>query len=101
MFEFKIESPIKHIATKHLHRYQARDYHENSWHKIIACRPLEKTWNLLMEMIIALNKAGEAVGQTIECMDGSFEVHEWCLFQSNILFSFFEGMISKISNNAT
>ena len=51
-------------------------------------RPLDFT--SIMEMI-TLNKAGEAAGQTIECMDGSFDVHEWCLYQSNILFSFFEG----------
>ena len=28
MFEFKIESPIKKIAKKHLHRYQARVLHQ-------------------------------------------------------------------------
>ena len=41
-------------------------------------------------------KAGEAIGQTIECMDGSFEVHEWCLYQSDFLLSFFEGSLFKI-----
>ena len=28
MFEFKIESPIKKVAKKLLHRYQARDLHQ-------------------------------------------------------------------------
>ena len=41
-------------------------------------------------------KAGEAIGQTIVCMDDSFEVHEWCLFNSDILLSFFEGILFRI-----
>ena len=42
-------------------------------------------------------QAGEAIGQTIVCMDDSFEVHEWCLFNSDILLSFFEGKLFRIS----
>ena len=30
-------------------------------------------------------------------MDGSFDVHEWCLYHSDILLSFFEGKLFKIS----
>ena len=41
-------------------------------------------------------KAGEAVGKTIECMDGSFNVHEWCLYHSDILFDFLEGKLFKM-----
>ena len=29
-------------------------------------------------------------------MDGSFDVHEWCLYHSDILLSFFEGKLFKI-----
>ena len=41
--------------------------------------------------MMSLIKAGEAVGQTIECMEGNFEVHEWCLYHSDFLLSFYEG----------
>ena len=44
-------------------------------------------------------QAEEAVGQTIECMDGSFDVHEWCLYHSDILLSFYEGNVFKITSN--
>ena len=47
-------------------------------------------------MMMSPNEAEEAVGQTIECMDGSFDVHEWCLYNSDILLSFYEG---KFRNN--
>ena len=39
-------------------------------------------------------QAGEAVGQIIECMDGSFEIDESCLIHSDILYDFFEGTYS-------
>ena len=41
------------------------------------------------------DKAKEAVGQKIECMDGNFEVHHCCLVNSDILWDFFEGKIQK------
>ena len=44
-------------------------------------------------------EAEEAVGQTIECMDGSFDVHEWCLYHSDILLSFYEENVFKITTN--
>ena len=92
MFEFEIKSPVDlpTLAKKHLHRYQARDLLrspqiEGHRRKLQGVR-----YTFLMHMENPL-KAGEAVGQQIECMDGSFEVHEWCLYQSDFLLSFFEG----------
>ena len=89
MFEFEIESPIKNIAKKHLHRYQGRDHRRERSCKIKKCRTAQSVESYL--------KAGEAVGQTIECMDGSFDVHEWCLYHSDILFGFLEGKLFKMS----
>ena len=93
MFEFEIESPIKNIAKKHLHRYQGRD------HRCEIIKNVERYKLLLSVEILGLSysKAGEAVGQTIECMDGSFDVHEWCLYHSDILFDFLEGKLFKMS----
>lgn len=52
--------------------------------------------NLTVESWLIPFLAGEAIGQTIVCMDDSFEVHEWCLFNSDILLSFFEGILFRI-----
>ena len=35
--------------------------------------------------------AGEAIGITVKCMDGQFEVSEWCLHHSDILLRLLEG----------
>ena len=43
-------------------------------------------------------QAGEAVGYKINCMDGSFEVHEWCLYNSDILLTMLKGKIQFNSN---
>ena len=49
-------------------------------------------------------QAGEAVGYTVECKDGSFQVHKWCLYHSDFLLTMHKGMIeiseSKISQNS-
>ena len=52
--------------------------------------------NVTFDFWLSPFKAGEAIGQTIVCMDDSFEVHEWCLFNSDILLSFFEGILFRI-----
>ena len=38
-------------------------------------------------------QAGEAVGYTIECKDGSFQVHKWCLYNSDFLLSMHNGTV--------
>ena len=49
------------------------------------------------EVFEKLVTSGEAVGYTVNCMDGSFEVHEWCLYNSDILLTLHQGMIYKFS----
>ena len=36
-------------------------------------------------------QAGEAVGYTVDCKDGSFEVHKWCLYNSEFLLAMHKG----------
>ena len=38
-------------------------------------------------------QADEALGYKINCMDGSFEVNEWCLYNSDILLTLLKGKI--------
>ena len=85
MFEFKIKSPFQKPSKKHLHRYQAGDLS-----KIILPRLIIPGKSLRVRYW-ALIKAGEAVGRTIECLGGNFEVHEWCFYNSDILLTFSEG----------
>ena len=47
------------------------------------------------KQILHSYQAGEAVGYKINCMDGSFEVNEWCLCNSDILFTLLQGEIHK------
>lgn len=37
-------------------------------------------------------QAGEAVGYTVDCKDGSFQVHKWCLYNSDFLLTMHKGM---------
>ena len=36
-------------------------------------------------------QADKALGYKINCMDGSFEIHEWCLYNSDILLTLLKG----------
>ena len=38
-------------------------------------------------------QAGEAVGYTVECKDGSFQVHKWCLYNSDFLLAMHKGTV--------
>ena len=38
-------------------------------------------------------QAGEAVGYTVDCKDGSFQVHKWCLYNSDFLLTMHKGTI--------
>lgn len=81
MFEFEIKSPVGKVAKKLLQRYQARDLHRES-RSVLVLTERQKFEPYL---------AGEAVGKKIECMDGDFEVHEWCLHNSDFFLGFLEG----------
>ena len=48
-----------------------------------------------LNLSIIPSKAGEAVGYTIDCMDGSFNVHEWCIYYSDILLALHQEMIQN------
>ena len=37
-------------------------------------------------------QAGEAVGYVVDCKDGIFEVHKWCLYNSEFLLTMHKGM---------
>ena len=38
-------------------------------------------------------RAGEAVGYTVDCKDGSFQVHKWCLYHSDFLLTMHKGRV--------
>ena len=86
MFLFKIKSPVGKVSKKHLHSYQARTWQVTMVSAGGPGFPERFDW-------WSLWKAGEAVGYTVNCMDGSFEVHEWCLYNSDILLTLHQGMI--------
>ena len=45
-------------------------------------------------------QAGEAVGYTVDCKDGSFQVNKWCLYNSEFLLAMHKGIkISKIEQS--
>ena len=101
MFEFEIKSPVGKISTKFLHRYQVRYLHVRReffliHHECIRNHDLLKAKSLFHVFKSKISdKAKEAVGQKIECMDGNFEVHHCCLVNSDILWDFFEGTIQN------
>ena len=84
MFEFEIKSPVGKVAKKLLQRYQARDLHRES--NVTSVLVLNETGKKFEPYL-----ACEAVGKKIECMDGDFEVHEWCLHNSDFFLDFLEG----------
>merc|ERR1712131_131913 len=45
---------------------------------------------LVSQSILDRYNAGEAIGITVKCMDGQFEVSEWCLHHSDILLRLLE-----------
>ena len=97
MFEFEIKSPVGKISTKFLHRYQVRYLRVRGKIVIeIMNHDLLKAKSLFPVLKSKISdKAKEAVGQKIECMDGNFEVHHCCLVNSDILWDFFEGTIQN------
>ena len=114
MFEFKIKSPVGKFSKKHLERYQGRALRSASQQLIVKaplvlvtgsrdCQnfnlglssPKKLSTSVKIKFMVSPSKAGTAIGQTIVCMDDSFEVHEWCLFNSDILLTFFEGKLFR------
>ena len=114
MFEFKIKSPVGKFSKKHLERYQGRALRTTSQQLIVKAplvlvtgsrdrqnfnldlfSPKKLSTSVKTKFMVSPSKAGTAIGQTIVCMDDSFEVHEWCLFNSDILLTFFEGKLFR------
>ena len=100
---FVVTSPVGMVSSEHLGIYQVRALKTN------LTSPAEKIYclrlNLPVEGVprydyrgpfsISLCKAGEAVGVKIDCMDGSFEVSDWCLHHSDLLLRFYKGKIKR------
>ena len=91
---YEIKSPVGLVSQSILDRYNAKaqrfaqtGHLRTVYDQILIIRHGSCHMGHILEPLLA----GEAIGITVKCMDGQFEVSEWCLHHSDILLRLLEG----------